>query len=119
ECDPIGVENAFRGVTKPAHDFPRVAVTGALQEQADNWTQLPFSRYITQSDIAVGKITPVAFVIPDGIAFIRKWGQLLNFGNYIGAGKPPCRCACAWKPEPIVERDGLDLSQRSMGSVRA
>ncbi len=57
--------------------------------QADSRTQLPFSRYIAQSDIAVGKIAPVAFVIPNRIAFVRERGQLLNFGYYISV-RPAC-----------------------------
>jgi hypothetical protein len=42
-------------VTKPAHHLPRIAVAGALQEQAHSRTQLPISRYTTQSHIAGGK----------------------------------------------------------------
>ena len=80
ERGPVGIKNALRGMTKRPHHLPRIAVTGALQEQADSRTQLPFSRYVTQGDIAVGKIAPVALVAPDRIAFIGERGQLLNFG---------------------------------------
>ena len=47
----------------------------ALQEQTTGRTQLLFRRYITQSHVAVGKIAPVGFVIPDRIDFTRQRGN--------------------------------------------
>ena len=75
EPGPIRIENAFAGMAKAPHDLARVAVAGALQQQAHGGAQSPFSRDFAQRQIAVGNIQPVGFVIPGRIVLIRERGS--------------------------------------------